>query len=169
MIKRHHCQLTSPYNLSLFLDLLMVYKKKERRDSMFQMWALLLLLLLLLWLQLPPPTCLTGRWVEVKVEVEGGLWGSAGEIWQVPLKRKSRRRDGSVLRTQQRSWRRIIMRMEFFSRMKAAGVITLTMMMISLHQIYSSSAQVGTGVWPGHAFLKNKKNVKSSIFGPKVS
>ncbi|XP_039902843.1 fibulin-7-like isoform X2 [Simochromis diagramma] len=33
------------------------------------------------------------------------------------------------------------MRMEFFSRMKAAGVITLMMMMISLHQIYSSSAQ----------------------------
>lgn len=38
------------------------------------------------------------------------------------------------------------MRMEFFSRMKAAGVITLMTMMISLHQIYSSSAQVGTGV-----------------------
>lgn len=33
MIKRHHCQLTSPYNLSLFLDLLMVYKKKKKEGT----------------------------------------------------------------------------------------------------------------------------------------
>ncbi|XP_006805445.1 fibulin-7-like [Neolamprologus brichardi] len=52
------------------------------------------------------------------------------------------------------------MRMELLSRMKAAGVVTLTMMMISLHQIYSSSAQECP---PTHDLLNSLRQVEKML------
>ncbi|KAL4004074.1 nuclear receptor co-repressor 2 [Sarotherodon galilaeus] len=52
------------------------------------------------------------------------------------------------------------MRMELLSRMKAAGVVTLMMMMISLHQIYSSSAQECP---PTHDLLNSLRQVEKML------